>query len=211
MLREMDEQRERLRERLGKPVSQEALQACQSILDKYSSIFRPPGDDPCKLGVFRIQLRDSSKFHVALPRRVNPIMLQEIRRQVEELVASGAIERVQSRPSSVYAIVMAKRPNAPGKYRLCVDLVALNANTVPMPYAIPEIHQALDRLSGKKLYCTFDFSSWFHQFEIAPEDRDKVAFVVPGDTLSPPQIYHFKRRAHFFKLFPAQEAGWKRA
>jgi len=122
-------------------------------------------------------------------------MLQEIRRQVEELVLQGAIERVSSRPSSVYAIVMARRPNAPGKHRLCVDLVALNDNTVPMPYAIPEVHQALDRLAGRKLYCTFDFSSWFHQFEIAEEDRDKVAFIVPGDTLSPPQIYRFKRVA----------------
>jgi hypothetical protein len=63
------------------------------------------------------------------------------------------------------------------------------------PYAIPEIHAALDRLSGHKLYCTFDFTSWFHQFEIAEEDRDKVAFVVPGDNLTTPQIYRYKRVA----------------
>ncbi len=195
MLAEMADQRERLRARLGKPISKEALEACMSVLDRYPGIFRPPGNDPCKLGVFRITLKDKSKFHVALPRRVNPLMLQEIRRQVEELVLQGAIERVQTRPGSVYAIVMARRPNAPGKYRLCVDLVALNDNTVPMPYAIPEIHQALDRLAGRKLYCTFDFSSWFHQFEIAEEDRDKVAFIVPGDQLSPPQIYRYKRVA----------------
>ena len=195
MLAEMAAQRERLRARLGKPVSNEALVACMSVLDRYPGIFRPPGSDPCKLGIFKITLKDRSKFHVALPRRVNPLMLQEIRRQVEELVLQGAIERVTTRPSSVYAIVMARRPNAPGKHRLCVDLVALNDNTVPMPYAIPEVHQALDRLAGRKLYCTFDFSSWFHQFEIAEEDRDKVAFIVPGDSLSPPQIYRYKRVA----------------
>jgi transposase InsO family protein len=195
LLAEMAEQRERLRERLGKPVSQEALAACQSVLDRFPNIFKPPGSTPCKLGVFRIVLKDQSKFHIALPRRVNAIMLQEIRRQVEELVAQGAIERVTTRPSSVYAIVMARRPNAPGKFRLCIDLKPLNDNTVPIPYAIPEIHAALDRLSGHKLYCTFDFTSWFHQFEIAAEDRDKVAFIVPGDHLSPPQIYRFKRVA----------------
>jgi transposase InsO family protein len=195
LLAEMQQQRARLMARLGKPISDEAFAACMSILDRYPDNFRPPGHDACKLGLYRIVLKDKSKFHIALPRRVNPIMLAEMRRQVEELVAQGAIERCTSRPASIYAIVMARRPNAPGKYRLCVDLVEGNANTVPEPYAIPEVQQALDRLSGKSIYSTFDFSSWFHQFEIAEEDRDKVAFVVPGDNLTPPQIYRYKRVA----------------
>lgn len=195
LLDEMARQRAALNARLGKPISLEALTACMAILDRYPENFRPPGPDPCKLGIYRITLKDKSKFHVALPRRVNPIMLAEIRRQVEELVAQGAIERCSTRPASIYAIVMARRPNAPGKYRLCVDLVEGNSNTVPAPYAIPEVQQALDRLSGKALYSTFDFSSWFHQFEIAEEDRDKVAFIVPGDNLTPPQIYRYKRVA----------------
>ena len=76
---------------------------------------------------------------------------------------------------------------------MCVDLSPGNDNTVPNPYAVPEIQQALDRLSGNKLYSTFDFSSWFSQFELAEEDRDKMAFVVPGDNLTPPQIYRYKR------------------
>ena len=195
LLADMARQRSTLMARLGKPISDEAFATCMSVLDRYPDNFRPPGHDPCKLGLFRIILKDKTKFHIALPRRVNPIVLAEMRRQVEELVAQGAIERCRTRPSSIYAIVMAKRPNSPGKMRLCVDLVEGNSNTVPEPYAIPEVQQALDRLSGKAIYSTFDFSSWFHQFEIAEEDRDKVAFVVPGDNLTPPQIYRYKRVA----------------
>jgi transposase InsO family protein len=195
LLADMAQQRTLLMARLGKPISDEAFAACMSVLDRYPDNFRPPGADPCKLGVFKIVLRDKSKFHIALPRRVNPIVLTEMRRQVEELVAQGAIERCVTRPSSIYAVVMARRPGAPGKYRLCIDISEGNSNTVPEPYAIPEVQQALDRLSGKAIYSTFDFSSWFHQFEIAEEDRDKVAFVVPGDNLTPPQIYRYKRVA----------------
>ena len=114
LLAEMDRQRASLMSRLGKPISDEAFTACMSVLDRYPDNFRPPGPDPCKLGIYRIVLKDKSKFHVALPRRVNPIMLTEMRRQIEELVAQGAIERCTSRPASVYAIVMARRPNAPG-------------------------------------------------------------------------------------------------
>lgn len=190
---EMKAQRARLLARLGKPVSPEALQAAQEVLQEYPENFRPPGHDPCNLAIFRIKLKDNSKFHVALPRRTNPIILADMRRQIEELLAAGAIERCHTQPSSVYAVVMAKRPGQPGKYRLCIDLVNLNANTVPMPYAMPDVHEALDRLSGKKYYSSFDFSSWFQQFDIAPEDREKTAFIIPGDNIKPPQIYQWKR------------------
>jgi hypothetical protein len=37
-------------------------------------------------------------------------------------------------------------------------------NTVPAPYLTPNVAEALDRMAGKKLYCSFDFSSGFHQF-----------------------------------------------
>ena len=195
LLAEMEEQRKRLVSRIGKPVSDEAYQSCLSVLERYPENFRPPGNDPCRLPVFKITLKDQSKFHICLPRRVNPIMLQEIRKQVAELVAAGTVERCTTHPNSLYAIVMAKKATAPGKYRLCCDLVKLNENTVPMPYAVPDVHEALDRLSGKKLYCTFDFSAWFHQFELAEEDRDKVAFLVPGDNMTPPQIYRYRRVA----------------
>jgi hypothetical protein len=193
ILQDIVDQRERMRARVGKPVSNEALQSAQSVLDRYPENFRPPGKDPCNLAVFRIKLKDQSKFHVALPRRVNPIVMQDMRRQIEELLLTGAIERCHTQPSSVYAVVMARRPGQENKWRLCIDLVELNSNTVPMPYAMPNVMEALDRLSGKKYYSSFDFSSWFQQFDIAEEDRNKTAFIIPGDNLSPPQIYQWKR------------------
>jgi transposase InsO family protein len=88
---------------------------------------------------------------------------------------------------------MAKKPGKPGQYRMCQDLRELNDNTVPAPYLTPNVAESLDRIAGKKLYCSFDFSSWFHQFELAEEDRDKVAFIIPGDHTTAPQIYRFKR------------------
>ena len=190
---EMEAQRTRLRQRLGKPVSPEALQAASSILDRFPENFRPPGRDPCKLAVFKLKLKDKTKFHIALPRRCNPIVMADMRRQIEELLEVGAIERCVTNPSSVYAVVMAKKPGSPDKRRLCIDLVALNANTEPMPYPMPSVHEALDRLSGKKFYSSFDFSAWFQQFEIAEEDREKVAFIIPGDNISPPQMFQWKR------------------
>jgi hypothetical protein len=193
LLKEMSEQRRRLRERIGKPYSAEALRAASDVLDRFPDNFRPPGREPCKLGVYRITLKDKSKFHIAMPRRVNPIVLADMRRQVQELVDNGVIERCTTRPNSVYAVVMAKKPGKPGQYRMCQDMRELNDNTIPAPYLTPNVAESLDKISGKKLYCSFDFSSWFHQFELAEEDRDKVAFIIPGDATTAPQIYRFKR------------------
>jgi hypothetical protein len=193
VLAEMQAQRMRLRQRLGKPVSDEALKAAEAVLDKYPRNFRPPGHDACNLAVFRIKLKDNTKYHIALPRRTNPIVLADMRRQVQELLEAGAIERCQSTPSSVYAVVMVRKPGQPGKWRLCLDLIKLNENTVPMPFAMPDVHEALDRLSGKKFYSSFDFTAWFQQFNIAEEDREKVAFIIPGDNITPPQVYQFKK------------------
>ena len=193
LLKEMSEQRQRLRDRIGKPYSAEALKAATDVLDRFPDNFRPPGREPCKLGVYRITLKDKSKFHIAMPRRVNPIVLADMRRQVQELVDNGVIERCTTRPNSVYAVVMAKKPGKPGQYRMCQDMRELNDNTVPAPYLTPNVAESLDKISGKKLYCSFDFSSWFHQFELAEEDRDKVAFIIPGDDMMAPQIYRFKR------------------
>ena len=193
LLKEMHEQRQRLRERVGKPYSAEAVRAAMEVLDRFPDNFRPPGREPCRLGVYRITLKDKSKFHIAMPRRVNPIVLTDMRKQVQELVDSGVIERCTSRPNSVYAVVMAKKPGKPGQFRMCQDMRELNDNTVPAPYLTPNVAESLDKISGKKLYCSFDFSSWFHQFELAEEDRDKVAFIIPGDEVTAPQIYRFKR------------------
>ena len=72
--------------------SPEALRAAEDVLERFPDNFRPPGREPCKLGVYRITLKDKSKFHIAMPRRVNPIVLADMRKQVQELVNSGVIE-----------------------------------------------------------------------------------------------------------------------
>ena len=192
VLREMCEQRERLRERVGRAVSKEAEAVINDIIARYPQNFRKPGADPCRLGTFKIQLKDHNKSFICLPRRTNPLVMEEMRRQVAEQEAAGVIERCEGDPASVYAICMAKHPSKPG-YRFCLDARPLNANTVLMPYAVPEINESLDRLAGYKMYCTFDLSAYFQQFDLAEECRDLMAFLVPGDDAHPPQIWRYKR------------------
>ncbi len=192
LLEEMNVQRERLRERVSKPVSPQAEAAVAAVIDEFPENFRPPGADPCKLGVFRIKLKDGTKCHVALPRRTSPIVLDEMRRQVLQMELDGVAEKCEGHPSSVYAVVMVRHPTKPG-LRFCLDARPLNENTMLMPYQVPEIQESLDELAGYKYYCSFDLTAYFTQFELAEESRDLTAFLVPGDKDHAPQIWRFKR------------------
>ena len=192
LLKEMCQQREELRARVGKAVSAEAEAAVAAVVERYSDNFRKPGSDPCKLGVFSIKLKDNTKSFVCLPRRTNPLVMEEMRRQVAEQEAAGVIERCETNPSSVYAICMARHPSKPG-LRFCLDARPLNANTILMPYAVPDIAESLDRLAGYKMYSTFDLSAYFQQFELEESCRDLVAFLIPGDESHPAQIWRYKR------------------
>ena len=191
-LRELVLQRERLRERVDKAVSAEAEAAVAAICEAYPDNWRPPGKDPCKLGVFPIKLKDYNKSYVCLPRRCNPLVMAEMRRQVQEQAAADVIERCTGTPNSVYAIHMARHP-VKQTLRFCLDARPLNENTVLMPYAMPDISESLDRLAGFKYYCAFDLSAYFQQFELQEDCRDLMAFLVPGDEQHPPEIWRYKR------------------
>ena len=211
LLQEMNVQRERLRERVSKPVSPQAEAAVAAVIDEFPENFRPPGADPCKLGVFRIRLKDGTKCHVALPRRTSPLVLDEMRRQVLQMELDGVAERCEGHPSSVYAVVMVRHPTKPG-LRFCLDARPLNENTMLMPYQVPEIQESLDELAGYKYYCSFDLTAYFTQFDLAEECRDMTAFLVPGDKDHAPQIWRFKRmifglvNGSFFAQKQLQEA-----
>jgi transposase InsO family protein len=192
LLEEMSLQRERLRERVSKPVSPQAEAAVAAVIDQFPENFRPPGADPCKLGIFRIRLKDGTKCHVALPRRTSPLVLDEMRRQVLQMELDGVAEKCEGHPQSVYAVVMVRHPTKPG-LRFCLDARPLNENTLLMPYQVPEIQESLDELAGYKYYCSFDLTAYFTQFELAEDCKDMTAFLVPGDKDHAPQIWRFKR------------------
>jgi hypothetical protein len=52
--------------------------------------------------------------------------------------------------------------------------------TEPYPYSMPNLHEVLDQLAGKRYYWSVDVSSFFNQIEVEEESRQYLAFVIPG-------------------------------
>jgi hypothetical protein len=75
-------------------------------------------------------------------------------------------------------------PKNNGKWRVCVDYIALNKATQKDHFPLPFIDQVLDSLSGKKFFSFLDGFSGYNQIKIAPQDQDKTTFTSPWGTFA---------------------------
>ncbi len=155
----------------------ECQRRLEEIKVRYPEVFSDKIDVPCRLKKFEIELKPGFKYYCFLPRRTSEPVIEEMKRQIQELLNQDVIEPCSDSPFA-FPVVMARRPGS-DKLRLCIDYKLQNDQTVPMPFPVPDLREQLDRLAGKRFYCKLDCSSFFHQFEMLEEHRNLTAFVVP--------------------------------
>ena len=109
------------------------------------------------------------------PYRVPPKWKEEVKVQLDQLLALGIIESSDSPWSSSLVIVKKKD----GGVRTCVDYRAVNAVTDPDPYQMPLIEEILDMLASAAFISKIDLTKGFHQIPINPADRQKTSFCTP--------------------------------
>jgi len=100
--------------------------------------------------------------------------LDEIDRQVDELIESGFVEPAAS-PWASNVVLVGKKD---GSFRLCVDYRQLNSVTYKDSYPLPHIDTCLGSMNGAVWFSTLDLRSGYHNIPIKESDRDKTAFVT---------------------------------
>ena len=104
--------------------------------------------------------------------RMSPTELDELKRQLDDLMSKGLI-----RPSkSAYGAPVLLTKKKDGSWRFCVDYRALNAITVKNKYPLPRIDELFDRLQGAKYFSKIDLRSGYWQIKVWSEDVPKTAF-----------------------------------
>ncbi len=121
-----------------------------------------------------IRLSSSKPFRER-SRRIAPADIDDVRRHLKDLLATGIIKESRSPYASPIVIVRKKS----GAIRMCIDYRTLNSRTLPDQYTTPLIDDALDCLAGSKWFSVLDLRSGYYQISMADEDKEKTAFICP--------------------------------
>jgi len=122
----------------------------------------------------RINLKPESVPKRQAPYRAGHKSRELITEQVEKMRKAGVIEPAQSEWASPVVLVTKKD----GSPRFCVDYRKLNAVTIRDSYPIPRMDDCIDSLGNARVFTTLDCNSGYWQIPVAPEDKDKTAFVT---------------------------------
>ena len=98
--------------------------------------------------------------------------LDELRKQLDELLANGHIQPSKS-PYGASVLFVKKKD---GALRLCTDYMALNNIALKNRFPLPRVDVLLDRLQGACYFSKINLRSGYYQVPIAPADVPKTAF-----------------------------------
>ncbi|GBG76310.1 hypothetical protein CBR_g22058 [Chara braunii] len=146
----------------------------EGVVAKYPDLFEEPTGVVEREVVHAIEIIPGSSIPKGRIYRMSPGELDELRRQLKELIEKGWI-----RPSvSPYGSPVLFVPKKEGTLRMCIDYRGLNAITVKNIEPLPRIDNLLDRVQGCRYFNKIDLKSGYHQIAIRPEDQHKTAFQI---------------------------------
>ena len=108
------------------------------------------------------------------PYRMAPLKLEELRKQLKELLDTGFI-RPSKAPFGAPVLFQRKQD---GSLRMCIDYRALNKVTVKNKYPIPLVADLFDRLTNARWFTKLDLRSGYWQVRIAAGDEPKTTCVT---------------------------------
>jgi len=163
-------------EGVDESVPQTAKLALESILMSHLDVFSMNENDLGRTDLVMHHIDTGDARPVRQPlRRFPPAHVEAISQHVDNLLEQGTIEPASSPWAS--NVVLARKQD--GTLRCCIDYRKLNAVTRKDVYPLPRVNDCLDAMASATLFSSFDLRSSYHQCPVAPEDRDKTAFICP--------------------------------
>ena len=127
---------------------------------------------------YTIKLNDDAKpFALTVPRKVPMPLYEETKHEIERMLKSGVISRVDHPTDWCAPMVVTPKPN--GKVRVCVDLTKLNEYVQGENHPLPSVDLTLGKLAGAKYFTKLDANSGFWQIKLAESSRPLTTFTTP--------------------------------
>ena len=146
-----------------------------NLLAEYHDIFTlEDGNMECtKSAEHKIKVTDSRPFQER-PRKIPAALFDEVKEHLNHMLDVGAIKPSKSAWSNAVVLVCKKD----GGLRFCIDFQKLNARTRKDTFPLPQIHDAIDALSGSKYYTTVYLQSGFWQTPMEQSSKQYTAFTI---------------------------------
>ncbi|XP_069835633.1 uncharacterized protein [Dendropsophus ebraccatus] len=107
--------------------------------------------------------------------RVSLEVRADMKREIEEMLGMGVIQRSHSSWASPVVLI----PKKDRTTRFCGDYRKLNAITVFDAYPMPRIEELLDQLAGAQYITIMDLSRGYWQIPMSKEAQERSAFITP--------------------------------
>ncbi|KAM1962416.1 hypothetical protein ACFX16_022701 [Malus domestica] len=147
----------------------------------------------------KILLEEGAKPTREAQRRLNPLMMEVVKKEVIKLLDVGIIYPISDSKWVSPVHVVPKRSGVTvvkneanelvptrvqNSWRVCTDYRKINNTTRNDHFPVPFIDQMLERLAGHSHYCFLDGYSGYNQIAVAPEDQEKTTFTCPFGTFA---------------------------
>ncbi|GBG77650.1 hypothetical protein CBR_g24098 [Chara braunii] len=142
------------------------------LLEEFKDLIESPTGVVPRPIQHRIKIEPGSRTPKGAVYMMSPRELEELRKQLDDLLEKGWI-RPSSSPFGAPVLFVHKKE---GELRMCIDYRGLNVITVKNVGPLPRIDDLLDRVQGCKYFSKIDLKSGYHQIEVHPDDQYKTAF-----------------------------------
>ena len=150
------------------------------VVKDYPNVFPEelPGMPPDRDIEFLIELLPGIGPISKRPYRMPANDLEEINKQIKELLEKGYIRRSSS-PWGAPVLLVEKKDKF---LRMVVDYRALNEVTIKNKYPLPMINDLFDQLQGAKVFSKIDLRSGYHQLKIREKDQVCIPTCAKEDS-----------------------------
>ncbi|GBG75316.1 hypothetical protein CBR_g19948 [Chara braunii] len=144
----------------------------RQLLDRFPEVLAEPRGVPERPVKHKIEIIEGSVPPKGCVYRMGQGELEELRRQIDDMIYHGWIRPSESEFGAPVLFVSKKG----GKLRMCIDYCGLSRITRKNAYPLPRIDDMLDAADGCKVFIKIDLKSGYHQIEVDPSDQHKTAF-----------------------------------